>query len=110
MVKRYPHSIKIAYNTGTFAGGKFTPGGATEIETKCRIEPQEARSDYKSGVGGDSIKAEWEIFCPLFESSENVPVKAKVISNSSDNPTAFKSKEHVILKFSVYQKHISIKV
>ena len=109
-MKRYPHSIKIAYDSGTFTDGKFVPGDATEIETKCRIEPVEARGNYKSGQSGDNIEAEWEIFCPMFEGSENVPVKAKVISNSSDNPFAFKSKEHVILKFSVYQKHISIKV
>jgi hypothetical protein len=110
MVKRYPHAIKIAYNNGSFVDGVWVPGEDTEIETDCRIEPLEAKNDYKAGAAGDIITAEWEIFCPLFEGANNVPDKAKVLSNSLSNPAAFRAKDRVILRFSVYQKHISIKV
>lgn len=110
MVKRYPHSIKITYNDGTFDNGVFEPGNDVEITTKCRIEHAEVGNQYKVKSSGDTINHTWIVFCPLFDGSETVPEPAQVISNSNDNPVAFKAKEHVVLSFTVYQKHIEVKV
>jgi len=54
------------------------------------------------------ITNEWNIFSPLFTGYDEIPLSAIIIS--TDTPLAFKNKEHLILAWNVFQKHIEIKV
>ena len=108
MVKRYPHSIAIKYNAGGFPKGEYVPGFEVQKTTVCRIEPAERGNQYKSQTGGDMITNEWNIFSPLFTGYDEIPLSAIIIS--TDTPLAFKNKEHLILAWNVFQKHIEIKV
>jgi len=103
MVTRRPHTATIAYRgTGTKnpTTGVFTEGAETSVSISCLGQPNNS-GRFIVGTNGDQLSYSWTLISDPFGEADNIPDKATV---------TFKGKEYKLLRITVYQKHLEIKI
>lgn len=81
-MEQYPHTatftIEVAASQG--AGGNWTNGTTSSLQTECRIEPN-GQGRTITGVDGKAIEFAWTMFAPLMATTIPVGTKVSVVTD-----------------------------
>ena len=97
-IKKFPDVATLKHYSTTLTDGSYTQGTSVDVQIDCDI--QRIPSSQRSVHPGDNIVAKWVVFCKNFNTQSTYGVGDVIL---------FNDKEHTILEFTVYQKHIEVR-